>query len=59
MKPALQTWIKWPLLFLLATMLGFFFASQSYLSYLSRGYEANFLGSLLSQAFASSFRPSM
>lgn len=46
MKPALQTWIKWPLLFLLATMLGFFFASQSYLSYLYRGYEANFLGSL-------------
>ncbi|MFQ5651643.1 MAG: sensor histidine kinase [bacterium] len=40
------TWLKWLALFSIATFLGFFFASQSYLSYLYRGYEANFMTSL-------------
>ncbi len=46
MKSTKHNWLKWVGLFLAATFLGVLFASQAYLSYLYRGYEANFAASL-------------
>lgn len=46
LKKTNDSWLKWSGLFFVATFLGFFFASQSYLSYIYRNYEANFLASL-------------